>query len=179
MSISPLPSVSISFRAAASSPSESDSPRFSPSPASSLASIVPPLSTSTAWNAARARSLGLGGTEDGANLFATIDDEQDSEDEFDAAAAASEIFNDLMAASMGGSKEVLGLSLGMFTPDNGFRVAVSKIVFHPVTEVSIVASIVINVVALLFQQPGADQIELVSRINFFCGLIFTVEMVLR
>ena len=124
-------------------------------------------------------SLGLGGTEDGANLFATIDDEQDSEDEFDAAAAASEIFNDLMAASMGGSKEVLGLSLGMFTPDNGFRVAVSKIVFHPVTEVSIVASIVINVVALLFQQPGADQIELVSRINFVCGLIFTVEMVLR
>ena len=39
--------------------------------------------------------------------------------------------------------------------------------------------IVINVVALLFQEPGAAQIELVSYINFVCGVIFTVEMVLR
>eukprot|EP01043_Picozoa_sp_COSAG02_P064590 COSAG02_NODE_9489_length_2200_cov_1.556878_1_plen_591_part_10 len=122
--------------------------------------------------------LGLTGTADDANLFASAGDDEDSEDEFDAA-AASEMFNDLMAASMGGSKEMLGLSLGMFTPDNSFRVAVSKIVFHPATEIGIVVSIVINVVALLFQEPGAAQIEVVSSINFVCGLIFTTEMVLR
>lgn len=123
--------------------------------------------------------LGLGGTEDGENLFAAVDDEHDSEDEFDAAAAASEMFNDLMAASLGGSKELLGLSLGMFPPDNGFRVAISNIVFHPATEIGIVLCIVVNVVALLFQEPGAAQIELVSNINFVCGMIFTAEMVLR
>jgi Ca2+-binding EF-hand superfamily protein len=122
--------------------------------------------------------LGLGDTADGQQLFEVVEDE-DSDDEFDAAAAAGEMFNDLMAASLGGSKDVLGLSLGMFTPDNAFRVAVSKIVFHPMTEVGILVCIVINVVALLFQEPGADQIELVSFINFVCGLIFTVEMVLR
>eukprot|EP01043_Picozoa_sp_COSAG02_P076033 COSAG02_NODE_15957_length_1125_cov_7.075980_1_plen_275_part_10 len=104
--------------------------------------------------------LGLGDTNDDEQLFDVAEDE-DSEDEFDAAAAAGEMFNDLMAASLGGSKEMLGLSLGMFPPDNPFRVAVSKLVFHPLTEVGILLCIVINVVALLFQEPGTAQIELV------------------
>eukprot|EP01043_Picozoa_sp_COSAG02_P025025 COSAG02_NODE_1390_length_12915_cov_6.825531_1_plen_3708_part_00 len=120
--------------------------------------------------------LGLGASEDNEQLFEVADDE-DSDDEL--AAAANEMFNDLMAASLGGSKEILGLSLGMFPPDDAFRIAVSKIVFHPLTEVGILICIVINVVALLFQEPGAAQIELVSYINFVCGIVFTVEMVLR
>ena len=137
---------------------------------------------SSAGNSSTGLGLGLGlglgvGSEDQADLFNVAEDDL-SDDEFDAAAAAGEMFNDLMAASLGGSKEVLGLSLGMFPPDNAFRVAVSRIVFHPATEVGILICIVINVVALLFQEPGADQIELVSRINFLCGcdvlLIFTV-----
>eukprot|EP01043_Picozoa_sp_COSAG02_P036745 COSAG02_NODE_2712_length_8183_cov_20.357867_4_plen_1548_part_01 len=120
--------------------------------------------------------LGLGNSEDNEQLFEIAEDE-DSDDEL--AAAANEMFNDLMAASLGGSREILGLSLGMFPPDDAFRIAVSKIVFHPLTEVGILICIVINVVALLFQEPGAAQIELVAYINFVCGIVFTVEMILR
>ena len=74
--------------------------------------------------------LGLGATKDGEQLFEVTQDD-DSEDEFDAAAAAHDMFNDLMAASLGGSKELLGLSLGMFPPDNAFRVLISKLVPPP------------------------------------------------
>jgi Ca2+-binding EF-hand superfamily protein len=124
--------------------------------------------------------LGLGDIAQGA-LFEDEEDEEEEEvdDLEDAINAAQDMFNDLLAQSFGGSQEMLGLSLGIFAPDHPFRVGVSKIIFNPAFEIFIMACIIVNVAALLQQEPGAEQHKLVSAVNFVCGLIFTVEMVLR
>ena len=122
-------------------------------------------------------SLGMLLTDSG-DLFHEIDSES-SEEEEDKIGAAEEMFNDLLAQSFGGSKEMFGLSLGMFPPDHYVRVAISKVVFHPMCEICILGCIFTNLVALLFQNPGDEQVALVSIINTVCGVIFTVEMCCR
>ena len=121
--------------------------------------------------------LALGISMDEENFH--FESSSEEEDENEAVAEVKDAFSNLLAASFGGSHEVKGLSLGIFAPDNQFRVSLSLIVFNPACEMFILMCIFVNLISLLFQTPGENENIYVAAINFSCSMVFTVEMLLR